>query len=116
MTRELRLQIDSSWSPPAIAAILGGDFDVVSNATEKLRATYLDSFDWRVHRAGHRLVFEGRPGRGQLRLIGDDAPLVAVPSPELPRWAEDLPSGVIRDRLASALGIRALMVRGEATV
>ena len=77
---------------------------------------YLDSFDWRLHKRGVRLLAECRPGPGpatiRLHWLSDEddpARPGVLGLAEWPVWAEDLPAGRVRDRLRAILGIRALL-------
>lgn len=81
-----------------------------------IKRRYLDSFDWRLLRRGVHLLAEYRPGRGaekiDLRwLWAGDKPtrLAALTLAELPARAEDLPAGMLKDRLLALLGVRALL-------
>jgi len=80
---------------------------------------YLDTFDWRLFRAGYVLIEERERGRRVLRLASrGDEPTRAV-SGRRPAFGRDLPDGWMRERLAPILGPRRLLprvrVRGEAS-
>jgi CHAD domain-containing protein len=82
-----------------------------------VRRTWLDTFDWRLYRAGLTLEQVTGHGTAELRLTGRDGATVAVePLPpghgRLPRWpslAADLPPGPLAERLAPVTGVRALL-------
>jgi CHAD domain-containing protein len=84
-----------------------------------LRRTWLDTFDWRLFRAG--LSLELRAGRGisELVLTGRDGELVAVEPVTAPiAWPcliDQLPVGPLSEHLASVVGVRALISVARAT-
>jgi CHAD domain-containing protein len=91
-----------------------------------VRRTWLDTFDWRLYRAGLTLEQVARPGSAavELRLTGRDGALIAAEPMRsgrdgtLPRWpalAGALPAGPLAERLAQAAGIRALLPVARAT-
>jgi CHAD domain-containing protein len=78
------------------------------------RLTWLDTFDWRLYRAGLMLRFEhARRGGGRLLLSRTDGtPQAEQPVttwPRRPRLAEDLPDGPVRDRIIVLTSPRALL-------
>lgn len=74
----------------------------------KIRRTWLDTFDRRLFRADQRLEFvEGRE-RGAV-LSQADTPPAQVALDEPPGFAEDIPFGPFRERLASVVAPRALL-------
>ncbi len=85
-----------------------------------VRRTWLDSFDWRLFRAGLTLEFVTGRGTAELVLTGRDGELVAaVPTgDEQLRWpglVDQLPVGPLREQLAPVLGVRALLPVVRAT-
>ena len=69
---------ERAWdeSVAAVLEALGAAFDVVPDRGGKpaaCRRTWLDTFDWRLHRAGLTLEYAGRPRGGELLLSGDAA-------------------------------------------
>jgi CHAD domain-containing protein len=80
------------------------------------RITLLDSFDWRLHRAGWRLDAAGGPRPSlRLRALDGGRPLATLRAPA-PRRARDLPPGPLRDTLAPVLEPRALLPLAVADV
>jgi CHAD domain-containing protein len=89
------------------------------------RRTWLDTFDWRLYRAGLTLELTSRPrGPGEYRLTGRDGELIAAqpatpaapasraaPRPAAPQsWlVSALPEGPLREQLAPVVGVRALL-------
>lgn len=81
-----------------------------------VRRIWLDTFDWRLHRAGLTLEQSNRAGRGEIALAGPDGDRIAAPAGAV-RWpapAGALAPGELRDRLAAVTGIRALLPMARA--
>jgi CHAD domain-containing protein len=80
----------------------------------RLGRTWLDTFDWRLHRAGLTLQHvstRGTRGTDELVLTGRGGQRLTAPA-RLARWpslAAALPPGPLRDRVAAAAGLRALL-------
>ena len=85
-----------------------------SGRRSTLRRTYLDTFDWRLHRAGARLSVETRRGRTTLRwsATGDADPYV-LPIESGIRFTKDLPEGYLRSALEPLVEVRALLSMGS---
>jgi CHAD domain-containing protein len=75
--------------------------------------TWLDTFDWRLYKAGLTLQFEQARRGGRLVLSKADGTLQAEQTvtswPRRPRLAEDLPPGQVRDRILVLTSPRALL-------
>jgi CHAD domain-containing protein len=81
-----------------------------AGAEASSRLTFLDTFDWRLHRAGWSLERTGDDARGWLRLRPlDGGPPIARHAGPAIRFARDLPAGPLRDRLEPVLHPRALL-------
>ena len=85
------------------------------------RRTWLDTFDWRLYRAGLMLEFEQARRGGRLLLSrADGTPQAEQPVTGWPprRPALDLPPGPVRDRIMVLIRPRALLpiVRASSTV
>jgi CHAD domain-containing protein len=81
-----------------------------------IRRAWLDTFDWRLYRAGLTLELSTGRGAAQLTLTGRDggtlAAQQAVTAGRRPRWPGllgALPVGPLRERLRPVVGVRALM-------
>ncbi len=110
--------------PPALAALeqaftVAGERGAPGRRTR--RRTWLDTFDWRLYRAGLVLEFEQASRGGRLLLSkADGTPqaeqLVTGWPPRRP--AQDLPAGPVRDRIMVLIWPRALLpvVRAVSTV
>lgn len=81
------------------------------------RRTYLDTFDWRLHRAGWSLERVGDDARGWLclRLLDGGPPLARHAGPAI-RFARELPAGALRELLEPVLHPRALLAIATAEV
>jgi CHAD domain-containing protein len=86
------------------------------------RRTWLDTFDWRLYKAGLTLEFEQARRGGRLLLSKADGTPQAEQSvtrwPRRPGLAEDLPDGPVRDRILVLTSPRALLpiVKAVSTV
>jgi CHAD domain-containing protein len=76
------------------------------------RLTWLDTFDWRLYRAGLSLEFATARRGGELRLTAGDV-VTAQPvtgfQPSRPHLLGDLPDGPVADRIAGLVAPRALL-------
>ena len=78
------------------------------------RRTWLDTFDWRLDRAGLALTYENsRRGSRLLLTARDGTPQAEQPAagwqPRRPSLAEDLPDGPVTDRIKALASPRALL-------
>ena len=77
---------ERAWdeSVAGVLDALGTAFDVVPDRGGKpaaaCRRTWLDTFDWRLHRAGLILEYAGRPRGGELLLSGNAANAASAPT------------------------------------
>jgi CHAD domain-containing protein len=80
-----------------------------------VRRTWLDTFDWRLYRAGLTLELGGPRGAARFTLTGRDGSPLAVQRAARggqPRWPgrlDALPEGPLRERLGPVVGVRALL-------
>jgi CHAD domain-containing protein len=95
-------------------APLGG---LAAGAPVTSHRTYLDTFDWRVHRAGWILERVGDGARCRLRLrpLDGGPPLAQQAGPPV-RFAAELPPGPLRELLEPATRPRALLAMAIADV
>jgi len=108
----------AATDPGQVFAALAGRYDVRIEPLPASRWTCLDTADWRLHDADMRLR-EARKGRaGTLLLSHGPADSVSAPSPgrRWPQRIEGLPASPVRDRMAPAVGIRALLPLAEVDV
>jgi CHAD domain-containing protein len=101
----------------AVLDVLGQAFGVVTEhaapGSGARQHTWLDTFDWRLNRAGLVLEYEHTRWGGRLLLSKDEAPLAEQPvsgwRSSRPRLAEDLPAGPVRDQILKLASPRALL-------
>jgi len=103
-----------------LASLLGGEGRCVVGDSSSFSVAFYDSFDWRLHAAGLRLLQLSATQGGVLRLKpaeGGD-PVGETPFDAEPAWPADLPSGALRDRVATLLEMRVLLhlVRVDAAI
>ena len=101
----------------AVLASLSPRFSVHgAGRPHSVHRTWLDTFDWRLHRAGLTLEYVTGRRPAELVLTGPDGDLVSQQASGLswPARAGDLPTGPARDRLVSVAGIRALLPAARA--
>lgn len=81
------------------------------------RRTFLDTFDWRLHREGWSLERVGDDARGWLRLrpLDGGPPFAREAGPAL-RFVRELPAGPLRARLEPVVHPRALLAIATADV
>jgi CHAD domain-containing protein len=86
------------------------------NRPARVRRTWLDTFDWRLDRAGLTLQHVSSRGAGELRLTSEDGQRLATQagSGRWPCLADALPAGPVRDATARIASIRALLPAGTA--
>jgi CHAD domain-containing protein len=102
-----RYQLPTDFDETALHAGLDPNHRLVVGKKTRLTVTYLDTFDWRLHRAGFVLVDEcSRRHRLVLFERGRDPYSIEVRT--TPKFAEDLPAGHLAESISSSLGIRAL--------
>jgi CHAD domain-containing protein len=89
--------------------LLGTDSWTPATAVGHGRTAYFDSFDWRLYRRGWTLIRD----HGKLRLLDRSTGRVladlSVPAQAAPRFAWEIEPGALRDLLAGALKMRALV-------
>ena len=78
---------------------------------EELKRAYLDTFDWRLFRAGSALEVTARHGGYLLtwRKLGSGEPIVQTSMRKIPRFANEFVAPGIRQQLHETLGERSLL-------
>jgi CHAD domain-containing protein len=97
----------------AVYEVLASVFDVSAGRPRVVRRTVLDTFDRRLERSGQRLRLVAEAGSDRLELVQNGETLVTAFAGVGMRWpamADTLPDGPLKDRVARACGIRALLV------
>jgi hypothetical protein len=113
--REYVLADSGAQLPERVHDELATAFSVEEDRrASRLGRTWLDTFDWRLYRAGLTLQHVSTPGpRGTRELVLTDRGGQRLTAPAgLARWpslAGALPPGPLRDRVAAVAGLRALL-------
>ena len=97
----------------AVYEVLASAFEVCAGKPRVVRRTVLDTFDRRLERSGQRLQLVTEAGADRLELVQDGETLVTALAGAGTRWpamADALPDGALKDRVARACGIRALLI------
>jgi len=103
--------------PEVVREALAPRYSVVAAHRPRTQhRTWLDTFDWRLHRAG--LTLESVTGRGPAELVlsgmAGERITAAANGTRWPALAEALPSGPLRDRLKGLTEVRALLPAAKA--
>ena len=100
-----------------VLAALAPRFSVQRTGRSRtVRRAWLDTFDWRLHRAGFTLEYVTGRRPAELVLTGPAGHVVTQPASRLswPALAAGLPAAPVRDRLCATAGIRALLPAARA--
>jgi hypothetical protein len=91
--------------------LLGGDEHCQLGETTHFSADYYDSFDWRLHAAGLRLlrVSSAQGNALHLRSAQGDDRTDPVAFDSEPAWPGDLPAGELKSRVSDLLEMRILL-------
>jgi len=86
-------------------------FQLAAGGSRTLRRVWLDTFDWRLYRAGSTLEYISGPGTHELALVTPDGERIAAAVPRMswPRMPGAVPAGLVGERVAPIAGIRALL-------
>jgi CHAD domain-containing protein len=120
---ELDAETGANEPTAAVLDVLGLSFGVAADyhapGSGTHKSTWLDTFDWRLNRAGLVLEYEHTRRGGRLLLSRDSTPQAEQP---VERWpsrkatlVEDLPEGPVRDQIAKLARPRALLPMASAT-
>jgi CHAD domain-containing protein len=101
----------------AVLDVLGQAFGVAAEPAAPgvgtRQRTWLDTFDWRLNRAGLMLEYERARRGSRLVLSQDEVPQAEQPvsgrRSSRPRLAADLPAGPVRDQIVKLASPRALL-------
>ena len=102
---------------PAVLDVLGQAFGVAAEpgapGSGSRQRTWLDTFDWRLYRAGLVLEYAHNRRGSRLLLSKDEVPQAEQPvsgwRSSRPRLARDLPAGPVRDQIVRLASPRALL-------
>ena len=94
-----------------MAAALRPRFEVATDGARSVRRVWLDTFDWRLYRAGSTLEYTSGPGTHELAFAASDGERTAcaVPRMSWPAAAGSVPGALVRDLVEPVAGIRALL-------
>lgn len=104
--------------PDKVFAALSTQFHVRAEPPTRARWSYLDTADWRLHRAGMTLRDSRSGPHRELILSAPRAESIAAPA-RVQRWPkrlDELPPSAVRDRIAPAVGVRALLALADVDV
>lgn len=109
--QRVELLFAASHDPGEVFALLSSRYTVLAEPSTKERWTCLDTADWRLHQAGMTLRDRRRGRTGELVLTTSRGERVVVParSEAWPKRLERLQPSAVRERVASTVGIRALV-------
>ena len=99
----------AAWN--GMADALRTRFQLAAGGSRRLRRVWLDTFDWRLYRAGNTLEYISGPGTHELALAMPDGERIAAAVPRMswPRMPGAVPAGLVGERVAPIAGIRALL-------
>ncbi|MGN6793670.1 MAG: CHAD domain-containing protein [Streptosporangiaceae bacterium] len=129
MLNAVREVVDFVLSQPDDVRAKGDGLPQISDSRFKVAATsqsrtlrriWLDTFDWRLFRAGLSLEYTAARGTCELVLSARDGELISEQPMQgsRPRWPariEQLPVGPLRAQLSKVIGVRALLPVARAT-
>ena len=97
--------------PERLAKLVGGPPQCIVDESFGFDLTFFDSFDWRLHAAGLRLMWLAYPEGSLLRLKREDGTEAVDPvqCDEQPAWPAQLPDGPLREQVAAVLEMRVLL-------
>lgn len=110
-----RYHLPTDYDETSLPAGLGQGHELVTAPATTLTAVPLDTFDWRLYRAGLVLVEERGRGR-RLVLLERGREPYSIATRTTPKMAADLPAGHLTARIRTRLGIRALIPMGAASI
>ena len=110
-----RYHLPTDYDETSLPAGFGRGHELVTAPATTLTAIPLDTFDWRLHRAGLVLVEERGRGR-RLVLLERDREPYSIATRTTPKMAADLPAGHLAARIRPRMGIRALIPMGAARI
>lgn len=102
--------VDAAAVEPVLSA-LAEAFTVAEDDRAEVQRVWLDTFDWRLYRAGMTLEQTNAPEAVTLRLVGRHGERIAEQPGRMepPGRIEQLPAGPVRERIAGPVDIRALL-------
>ncbi|MCB1816796.1 MAG: CHAD domain-containing protein [Gammaproteobacteria bacterium] len=98
-------------SPARLARMLGDTAGCQIDNSTRLLLTFFDSFDWRLHAAGLRLLQVATPLGTVLRLkdaVGSEV-VDSIEIVDVPAWPADFPASDLQKKVAGLLEMRVLL-------
>jgi CHAD domain-containing protein len=112
------LLFGAATDPGQVSDALSVRYRVKTAPPTAARWICLDTADWRLHKAGMTLRDARRGRRRNLLLTSETSEPITAPAPSQ-RWPsrlESLPASRLRERIAPAVGVRALLPLAEVDV
>jgi CHAD domain-containing protein len=111
VNERLELLFRASHDPGEVFTVLSSRYTVIAEPSTVEQWTCLDTADWRLHRAGMTLRDRRRGRSGELVLTAAGGERVVAPARAgtWPRRMELIPPSAVRSRVASTVGVRALL-------
>ncbi len=112
----LQFQLTDSESLGEVVSALSTQFQLTSEPETTTRHIFHDSFDWRLYQAGVQLdEVRGKGGAAlTLRKLADGTAIETIrPEGPIERFYRAYPPGLLREQLAAALQMRALLPQVE---
>lgn len=113
------LLFGAATDPGHVCELLSSGYRVRAEAPTSARWICLDTADWRLHKAGMTLRDARRGGRSGTLILSDGASRSIMAPSASPRWPakkDAIPCSPLRDRVAPAIGVRALLPLAEVDV
>ncbi|MDQ2796123.1 MAG: CHAD domain-containing protein, partial [Actinomycetota bacterium] len=109
------LAVGASGDPGAVFAALSAAYTVHADPVETTLWTWLDTADWRLHRADLALREERRGRTRELILDRPSAPVISSPVRGIswPGRLDKLPSSPVLEQIVGVVGVRALLPLAE---
>ena len=114
---ELAIAGDGDDPVPDALQVLEEQFDVEIGGPTTIQRMWLDTFDWRLQRAGLVLAQSRAAKDCRLTLSAAEGERLTcqIGPVDWPGFVDRLPASALRDRVGSVAGIRALLPTAEAT-
>lgn len=111
MSALLQYQLPDAFQEAVFFATVGEHFPLQRECSAREQAVFYDTFDWRLYQKG-LLLFRWQDCL-VLASLADQSPLSECAVADMPVFAEDLPPGELRHRLAPIIEMRALLMLFE---
>lgn len=110
LPQAIQYRLPDAWDLDQLIAHLGSSNRLIEADTLSSKQTYMDSFDWRIWQSGAELSFEKTKQRNRLCLVERGAAKqIELEFDKIPRFPAELPASALREHIAKALQMRALL-------